>query len=104
MPEPSRTLSATSPPGTSAKPGGMPLLFAPTIGTALAARYRFLSVAPRRRSTFARSTATATWRGDQSLSCRLCRPNAPFAELLRLSPTSIANEIRAEHGRQLRKP
>jgi hypothetical protein len=27
------------------------------------------------------------------LSCRSCRPHAPFAELLRLSKTSIADEV-----------
>ena len=34
-----------------------------------------------------------------ALSCRSCRPNAPFAELLRLSRTSIADEMRIEHTR-----
>jgi hypothetical protein len=33
-----------------------------------------------------------------SLSCRLWRPDPPFAELVRLSPTSIADEIREEQG------
>jgi hypothetical protein len=32
-----------------------------------------------------------------ALSCRSCRPNAPFAELVRLSRTSIADEMREEH-------
>jgi hypothetical protein len=31
-----------------------------------------------------------------ALSCRSCRPNAPFAELVRLSKTSIADEMREE--------
>jgi hypothetical protein len=31
------------------------------------------------------------------LSCRSCRPNAPFAELVRLSRTSIADEMRVEN-------
>ncbi|MFY9762231.1 MAG: hypothetical protein WB772_08460 [Xanthobacteraceae bacterium] len=35
------------------------------------------------------------------LSCRSCRPNAPFAELVRLSRTSIADEMREEHRRQV---
>jgi hypothetical protein len=39
-----------------------------------------------------------------ALSCHSCRANAPFAELVRLSPMSIADEIRGEHGRRLRKP
>ena len=32
-----------------------------------------------------------------ALSCRSCRPNAPFAELVRLSCTSTADEMREEH-------
>jgi hypothetical protein len=32
-----------------------------------------------------------------ALSCRSCRPNAPFAELIRLSRTSIADEMREEY-------
>jgi hypothetical protein len=31
-----------------------------------------------------------------ALSCRSCRPHAPFAELMRLSPRSIADEMREE--------
>ena len=34
-----------------------------------------------------------------ALSCRSCRPNAPFAELVRLSRPSIADEMREEHRR-----
>jgi hypothetical protein len=34
-----------------------------------------------------------------AMSCRSCRPNAPFAELVRLSRTSIADEMREEHRR-----
>jgi len=36
-----------------------------------------------------------------ALSCRSCRPNAPFAELVQLSRTSIADEMREEHRRQV---
>jgi hypothetical protein len=36
-----------------------------------------------------------------ALSCRSCRPNAPFAELVRLSQTSIADEMREEHRRRV---
>jgi hypothetical protein len=36
-----------------------------------------------------------------SLSCRSCRPNAPFAELVRLSRTSIADEMRIERTRRM---
>jgi len=35
------------------------------------------------------------------LSCRSCRPHAPFAELVRLSRTSIAGEMREEHRRRV---
>jgi hypothetical protein len=30
-----------------------------------------------------------------------CQPNAPFAELVRLSRTSIADEMREEHRRRV---
>jgi hypothetical protein len=36
-----------------------------------------------------------------SLSCRSCRPNAPFAELVRLSRTSIADAMWEEHRRRV---
>ena len=36
-----------------------------------------------------------------SLSCRSCRPNAPFAELVQLSRTSIADEMREKHRREV---
>ena len=36
-----------------------------------------------------------------ALSCRSCRPNAPFAELVKLSRTSIADEMREEHRRRV---
>jgi hypothetical protein len=36
-----------------------------------------------------------------ALSYRSCRPNAPFAELVRLSRTSIADEMREEHRRRV---
>jgi hypothetical protein len=35
------------------------------------------------------------------LSCRSCRRNAPFAELGRLSRTSIADKMREEHRRRV---
>jgi hypothetical protein len=31
----------------------------------------------------------------------LCRPNAPFAELVRLSKTCIADEMREKHRRRV---
>jgi len=36
-----------------------------------------------------------------ALSCRSCPPNAPFAELVRLSRTSIADEVREKHRREV---
>jgi hypothetical protein len=36
-----------------------------------------------------------------SLSCRSCRPNAPFAELVRLSRTSMADEMWIERTRRV---
>jgi len=36
-----------------------------------------------------------------AMSCRSCRPNAPFAELVRLSRTSVADEMRIEHTRRV---
>lgn len=35
-----------------------------------------------------------------ALSCRSCRPNAPFAELMRLSRTSVADEMRNDYTRR----
>jgi hypothetical protein len=36
-----------------------------------------------------------------ALSCRSCRPNAPFAELVRLSRASIADEMWEGHRRRV---
>jgi len=36
-----------------------------------------------------------------ALFCRSCRPNVPFAELVRLSKTSIADEMREENKRRV---
>jgi hypothetical protein len=54
-----------------------PVIFSPTIGAAIAAQYWFLWV-----------------------RCPACRTNAPFAELVRLSRASIADEMREEHRRR----
>ncbi|HXQ83472.1 MAG TPA: hypothetical protein VN769_05340 [Xanthobacteraceae bacterium] len=87
----------------------MPLLFAPTIGAAIASRHWFLWVrCPACRTTQAIDLRTLDRHRDAavtslipSLSCRSCRPNAPFAELVRLSRTSIADEMRIEHTRRM---
>jgi hypothetical protein len=87
----------------------MPMLFSPTIGAAIAAGYWFLWVrCPACRTTNAIDLRTLDRHRDAAvtslipaLSCRSCRPNASFAELVRLSPTSIADEMREEHRRQM---
>ena len=86
----------------------MPLLFAPTIGAAMTGRYWFLWVrCPARRSTSSidlrrldRHPEAAVTSLIPALSCRSCRPRAPFAELMRLSRTSIADEMRIDHTRR----
>jgi hypothetical protein len=35
------------------------------------------------------------------LSCRACRPHAPFAEPVRLSQTSVTDEMREERRRRV---
>jgi hypothetical protein len=68
----------------------MPILFSPTIGAAIAACYWFLWVrCPACRTINAvdlRShRAAAITSLIPTLSCRSCRPNAPFAELVTIS-------------------
>jgi hypothetical protein len=87
----------------------MPMLFSPTIGAAITAGYWFLWVrCPACRTTNAIDLRTLDRHRDAAvtslipeLSCRSCRPNAPFAELVRLSRTSIADEMREEHWRRV---
>src|SRR5437868_3273625 len=87
----------------------MPMLFSPTIGAAITAGYWFLWVrCPACRTTNAIDLRTLERHHDaavtsliHSLSCRSCRPNAPFAELVRLSRTSIADEMREEHTQRV---
>jgi hypothetical protein len=86
-----------------------PMIFSPTIGAAIAAGYGFLWVrCPACRSTSSidlrvldRHPDAAVTSLIPSLSYRSCRPNAPFAELVRLSRTSIADEMREEHRRRV---
>jgi hypothetical protein len=78
-----------------------PSLFSPTIGAALTARHWFLWVrCPACRTISSIDLRRLDWHPDSAvtglipvLSCRSCRPHAPFAELLRLSKTSIADEV-----------
>src|SRR6266550_5645597 len=87
----------------------MPVLFSPTIGAAITAGYWFLWVrCPECRTVNAIDLRTLDRHRDAAvtslipaLSCRSCRPNAPFAELVQLTRTSIANETREEHRRQV---
>jgi len=87
----------------------MPMIFSPTIGAAVTAGYWFVWVCcPACRNTNAIDLRTLDRHPDAAvtslipaLSCRSCRPNAPFAALVRLSRTSIADEMRQEHRRQV---
>jgi hypothetical protein len=76
--------------------------------TTLATRHWFLWVrCPACRTTNAIDLRTLDRHRDvavtsliPALSCRSCRPNALFAELLQLSAMSVADEMRAEHTRR----
>src|SRR5262249_12506359 len=86
-----------------------PMIFSPIIGAAIRAGYWFLWVrCPACRTINAidlrrldRHPDAAVTSLIPALSCRSCRPNAPFAELVRLSRTSIADEMREEHRRRV---
>jgi len=84
-----------------------PMPFSPTIGAALAARHWFLWVQrPACRTTTAIDLRTLDRHPDAAitslipaLSCRSRRPNAPFAELLRLWMLSVPDEWNVARGR-----
>jgi hypothetical protein len=84
----------------------MPMLFSPTIGAAITAGYWFLRArCPACRTTgdvdlrkLDRHRGAAVTALIPALSCRSCRPNAPFAELLSLSKSSLAEEYYAERS------
>jgi hypothetical protein len=84
----------------------MPMLFSPTIGAAITAGYWFLRArCPACRTSGDVDLRTLDWhRGaavtalTPALSCRSCRPNAPFAELVCLSTASLAEEYYAERS------
>ena len=88
----------------------MPMLFAPTIGAAIAARHWWLWVrCPACHPTNAIDLRTLDRHPDAAitslipaLSCRSCRPNAPFAELVQLSRLSVNDEWNVERGRAVR--
>ena len=85
------------------------MLFSPTIGAAIAARYWFLWLrCPACRSTSSIDLRLLDCHRDAAvtslipaLSCRSCRPNVPFAEVVGLSKTSIADEMREEHRHRI---
>jgi hypothetical protein len=78
------------------------------LGAAIAAGFWFLWVrCPACRTINAVDLHTLDRHPDAAvssltpgLSCCSCRPNAPFAELVRLSRTSIADEMREELRRR----
>jgi hypothetical protein len=88
---------------------GAPMILSPTIGATIRAGYWFPWVrCPACRTINAIDLRTLDCHRDAAvtslipaLSCRSCRPNAPFAELVRLSRTSIADEMREEHRRRV---
>lgn len=84
---------------------------APTIGATITAGHWFVWVRrPACRTTQSIDLRLLDRRPDAaitslipSLSCPSCRPNAPFAELVRLSQSSVAEEIYAESAEARRK-
>jgi len=82
----------------------MPMLFSPTIGAAIAAGYWFLwARCPACRTTGDVDLRSLDWhRGAAvtalitALSCRSCRPHAPFVELVCLSRCGVAEDFYAE--------
>jgi hypothetical protein len=85
----------------------MPMLFSMTIGAAIAGFWFLWVRCPACRTINAIDLRTLDRHRDAAvsslipaLSCRSCRPNAPFAELVKLSGMSIADEMREEHRRR----
>ena len=85
----------------------MPMLFSPTIEAAITASYWFLRArCPACRTTGDVDLRNLDWhRGAAvtalipALSCQYCRPNAPYAELVCLSKSSVSEEYYAERSR-----
>ena len=75
------------------------MLFSPTIGAAVVARYWLAcwTINAIDLRTLDRHHDAAITSLIPALSCRSCRPNAPFAEIVRLSRKSIADEMREQH-------
>lgn len=84
-------------------------LTSPSIRAALATGYRFLfAFCPACRTERDVDLAAIDAHPDASiasliprLSCRSCRPNAPFARLRRLSPFSLRDEFERERSAAL---
>ena len=82
----------------------MPMLFSPTIGAAitLLVPAGALPGLPHHWRCRPADARLAPQRGrdgpSPALSCRSCRPNAPFAELVCLSKSSVAEEYCAERS------
>jgi hypothetical protein len=76
------------------------MLFSPSIGAAITAGYWLLPArCPACRTTQSVDLRALDRHPDAAitslipaLSCRSGQPNAPFAELLKLSPASVADE------------
>ena len=84
----------------------MPLLFAPTIGAAVASRHHFIRVyCPACRTMCDIDLRMLDRHRDAAVTSLIpllpYRPNAPFGQLVRLSRTSIADEMRIEHTRRM---
>jgi hypothetical protein len=87
----------------------MPTLFSPTIGAAISARHWYLWVrCPACRTTSSVDLRALDRHPDATvtslipaLSCRSCRPHAPFAELVKLSPSSVAGELNVSRYRTI---
>jgi hypothetical protein len=87
----------------------MPMLFSPTIGAAITAGYWFLWVrCPACRTTNAidlraldRHRDAAVTSLIPALSCRSCRPNAPFAEWSGCRGPALPTKMRDEHRRRV---
>jgi hypothetical protein len=86
-----------------------PPLFSPTIGAAIAVQQWHLHVrCPGCCCTQSIDLRRLDWHPDAmvtslipKLSCRNCRPNAPFAELVKLSPLNITDELREDRTRRM---
>jgi len=85
----------------------MPMLFSPTIGSAIFAKNWYLhGRCPAYRTTSSVDLRRFDWRRNAEvtalismLSCRACRPNRPFANLGKFSQSSVADELEVSRNR-----